>query len=140
MKSVLNLLVKNKKIVIGIIIFIIIIVLWQKHAWKLGRLINPSQKNNSPDAVIKDDKKEAIEKIANRIYEDIESTPFLGHDYTPYEEALKLYDNEIQYLATYYKTHLNSGATLWDSIDTQWYTWGYSPLKLQSKLKELKTV
>ena len=138
--KILDIAMKNKKLIIGIVIIILVIVLWQRHAWKLGRLFNPSQRNNSPEATINDARKEGIEKIANRIYEDIESTPIFGHDYTPYEEALNLYDNEIEYLATYYKTHLNSGSTLWDSIDSQWYTWGYSPLKLQSKLKELKTI
>lgn len=129
---------QNKKVIIGVVVVGLAIYLYKKHGWRLQRIVSPSAKNNSPESVISDTRKEQIEEIAGKLYTDIYETAFwTGHDYAPYEKALSLFDNEIIYLAKYYKSHLSDGLTLWEDIDSQWYTWGDSPAKLQVKLSEL---
>lgn len=63
--------------------------------------------------------REYIEKIASSLYSDIYETPWTGHEYTYYIQALGLSDNDLRYLADHYKKYLTKGTSLFDDIDNE---------------------
>ena len=121
--------VKNNQAMIikGIVIFVLIYLIY-KNWWRISRLLKPKSQNVSPDTQegngISETRKAYIEGIASDLYSDIYSTGWSGHDYTPYTVALSFFDDEIVYLADFYKNHLASGNSLYNDINSQWYTWG----------------
>lgn len=70
--------------------------------------------------------KEYIERIAGDLYSDIYDTPFTGHSYTPYIQALGLSDNDLKYLADHYKKYLTKGNSLFEDIDNEIFAPGVS--------------
>ena len=129
---------KNQKMVIkGIIAFLIVYLIY-KNWWRISALLKPKTPNISPDTQngtgISDSRKIYIESIAGDLYADIYSTGWTGHDYTPYTVALSFFDDEIKYLADFYKNHLATGNSLYNDIDSQWYTWGYEAQELMNLL------
>ena len=129
---------KNQKMIIkGAIAFLIMYLIY-KNWWRISALLRPKSKNISPDGQeglgISDARKGYIEGLAGEMYTDIYSTPFTGHDYEPYQSAKGLFDDEIVYLADFYKNHLASGNSLYNDINSQWYTWGDSPTDLMNLL------
>jgi len=129
---------KNKKTIIIVVAIIVIAFLLNKYWWKIERIFKPRVSNDSPDNLT-DARKLQIQGIANAMFQDIEHTSFwTGHDYTSYQQALTLYDNEIKYLADYFKNYSAAGAySLKAGIDSQIYTWGDSPAKLSNILAEV---
>jgi hypothetical protein len=129
---------KNQKMIIkGVIAFVIIYLIY-KNWWRISALLKPKSQNLSPDALagegISDSRKGYIEGLASELYEDIYSTGWTGHNYAPYDKANGLFDDEIKYLADFYKNHLSSGNSLYNDIDSQWYTWGDEANTLMSLL------
>lgn len=70
--------------------------------------------------------KEYIENIAGDLYADIYDTPWNGHSYTPYIQALGLSDSDLKYLAYHYKKYLTKGASLFVDIDDEIFAPGIS--------------
>lgn len=70
--------------------------------------------------------KEYIERIAGELYADIYDTPWTGHSYTPYLQALGLSDNDLKYLADHYKKYLTKGTSLFVDIDDEVFAPGQS--------------
>jgi hypothetical protein len=129
---------KNQKMIIkGVVAFVIVYLIY-KNWWRVAAILKPKSENVSPDTEsgngISDSRKSYIEGIASALYSDIYSTGWFGHDYTPYENANGLFDDEIVYLADFYKNHLSSGESLYNDIDSQWYTWGNEANTLLSLL------
>lgn len=75
--------------------------------------------HNCVTARITDDRKKFLKDIAGRIYTDIYDTPGTGHDCDLYTEANALCDEELEYVAVYYKQYLSNGV----SIYNEWSGW-----------------
>lgn len=124
-------------VVIIIIMIIVILVVGKKTKTKYLQLTQPKEIVLLPgeSATLSENKREDIKTIGSAIYDDIESTSFwTGHDYDGYKSALLLTDYELAFLADYYKTYLSLGKSLYSEMDTQVYTWGSEPAKLQTRL------
>lgn len=86
---------------------------------------------------ISDIRKKQIQSIAERIYNDIYDTPFIGHNISPYEDALALTDNELLFLSTYYRKSLTRGTSLKDDIQSEVYTFTDVNNKLIQRLNKI---
>jgi len=128
----------NQKMIIKGIVIGVIVYLVYKNWWRISALLKPKAPNISPHTQdgngISDSRKTYIESIASDLYTDIYSTGYTGHDYTPYTVALSFFDDEIIYLADFYKNHLAGGNSLYNDIDSQWYTWGNEASDLMNLL------
>jgi len=133
---------KNKKqVLIGIIIIIGLFLL--KRNWhKIAAFLNPAARRNNPDSVageVPQDRKNLLEDLAGKIYNDIQSTSIWGHNAGLYSSALSYYDDELVYMAKFYKNQLSSGNSLYSDMSDQWYvndSYDYSG-QLYTKLSEL---
>lgn len=118
----------NQAMIIKGIVVVVLIYLIYKNWWRISVLLKPKSDNISQDTQdgngISESRKTYIEGVAGDIYNDIYYTGYTGHDYTPYTMALGLFDDEIKYMADFYKNHLSSGKSMYKDIDSQWYTWG----------------
>lgn len=127
------------QVLIGFIILFFVILIWKNRY-----LISKAFETKAPNVgaaeqlatPVLETRKPVIQSIGQDLKTDIYSTGWSGHDYDPYNKALSLPDNELKYLAVYYKQNLSSplGRSLWDDIDTQWYWWSDAPERLQNKL------
>lgn len=129
-------LANNKKLIIGIVAIIIVAILIKRNWWKVQRVLNPVEPNDSPEG-LSSEAKGALEDVAQMIYTDIYDTSTAGHFYEPYKALLGTYDDYIVYAAKYYKSHLADGNSMAEDIYTQWYATDGTPLNLRLKLKEL---
>ncbi len=125
------------KILIIIAIILIVYYIYKKTRTKYVELTQPKEivllPGESKD--ISAQKREDIKTIASGIFNDIESTSFwTGHNYDSYEQALLLTDNELAFMADYYKTYLSIGKSLFSEMDTQIYTTSDIPAKLSTRL------
>lgn len=125
----------KKEIIYGVIILIVLYIV-KKNWYKIQGIFKPAAETNSGQPLT-DQRKVALQLIATNLHKDIYETPWTGHDYTPYAAALKLYDDELKYLADYYKIHLAQGVSLHTDISSQWYPFGDEPAALLSKLSGL---
>lgn len=121
-----NLSPKAKKTIIGTIIALIILSYVNKNWHKIMYKLRPLNINfeDGEQANISAARKVQLEGLAKSIFTDIEETPWTGHDYTPYESALALSDNELAYLSKFYMKQLSVGKSLYQDMDTQWYMTG----------------
>lgn len=133
MKDFLN---KNKETIIKWLIILAVCYIVYKNWWRVEGMLKPVSRDNSPEA-LSDTRKNSLETIAGEMYNDIYHTPLTGHDYSSYTKIVAMYDNEVIYLADYYKNHLANGNKLYTDINSQWYTWGNTPNELMTKLSEL---
>ncbi len=132
---------KYKTPIIIVVIIIAIYLLWNKHGYKLARLLNPSVKNTAP-IPLSDLRKNVIESHMADIHNDIKDVTYSewigqGHDYSLYHTLLGWYDDEIIYGADFYKNFLASGTSFYEDLDGEWFFWGDVNNKVLDKLKEL---
>jgi hypothetical protein len=128
----------NQKMIIKGVIVLVVVYLIYKNWWRMARVLKPKSENTSPDTEngvgISDSRKTYIEGVSSDLYNDIYYTGFTGHDYTPYSLANGLFDDEVKYLADFYKNHLSAGNSLYNDINSQWYTWGNEAENLMNLL------
>ena len=130
-------LADNKKTVLIVLGLLLLAFLLKKYWWKIERFFKaPPSKENS-QIPLTDARKSAIEGTASLIYTDIYNTPLTGHNYSSYDTALGYYDDELEYCADYYQLYLASNNSVHSDIQSQWYTWGDSPERLQTKLAKV---
>lgn len=81
-----------------------------------------------------------LKALAKNIYTDLYDTPFGGlyafHDLALYKQADALTDVELIYLAKYYKRSLSAGNTLYEDIDSDYFS-GDEGTKLMSHLSKV---
>lgn len=128
----------NKKTIIIIVSIMIIAFLIHRNWWRIERLLKPRSGENSP-IPLTDSRKITLQNIAKAMYQDIEHTAFwTGHDYSSYQQANTLYDDEVKYAADYFKNYVTNGSySMKVGIDSQIYTWGNEPSQLSARLSEL---
>lgn len=127
------------KIALIIIVVIIIVVAVKKSRSKISQLTQASSIVLLPGEpkVIPTNRQVEIQAIGRALYKDIEDTPITGHYYYPYTQALQLTDNELDYLASYYKTFLSNGESLFDAIDSNYYVTSSIPQDLMARLAQI---
>jgi hypothetical protein len=132
LSAITNFIVKYKKEIIIFIIVLILLVVIKRNWYKVKKFLNPQGEDNIPASLqdpnsqggMSEARKIYIESITSEIYDDIESTPWSGHDYEPYNQATALYDDELKHMGNYYFNHLTKGKeSMSDAIDSQYYTW-----------------
>ena len=130
--------VKYRKPIIIIVVIIVLYLIWNKYGYKLKRLFNPAQGNNSP-IPLSDVRKNQIEEHMGKISQDITGWSWVGnqHDYALYHTLLGWYDDEIAYGADYYKNFLGQGNSLYSDLDGEYFYWGDVNNQVLNKLKEL---
>lgn len=110
---------KTKWIFILVIVGIFFIVS-RKADWagKIDQaLFSPTDIDHScGDAKVSEDRKTFLKDMAGRIYTDIYNTPLFGHDCSVYTEANALCDEELIYVADYYKKYLTSGVSIYSNL------------------------
>lgn len=126
-------------IIIALLLFFYVRKNWQVIKRKLGGIFTPRDISFEPgeDVVITEARKKVLESIASKLYTDIEYTGWTGHDYTPYTEALALTDNELLYMATFYKRYQSGGNTLYSDIASQYYVTSSIPTQLMARLNKI---
>lgn len=124
------------QIVIVVAIILIVYYFYNKTKTKFVELTNPHEivLLQGESSTITPQRQSEIKLIGQNIFNDIEDTPFTGHNYDVYNQALSLTDNELNYLADYYKQFLSIGKSLWSEIDSQYYVTSGIPAKLQTRL------
>lgn len=124
------------KIIVVVAIVIVIWLLWRKFGYKLGQLTQARDIQVIPGEIttLTAQQNSDLKDAAQAIYNDIEDTPFTGHNYEPYTRAQSLTDTELNFLADYYKKYLGGGTSLYRAIDGQYYITGGEPAKLMARL------
>lgn len=134
----MELLQKHKKVILIIVVAIVLVILYKKFGWKIGRFFGGSVGNPMPEGQeISDSAKVELQSLSKLIYNDIYDTSIWGHDYDPYNSLKAKYDEEIIFAAKYYKNSLADGNSMAADIYTQYYTTSDDALNLRLKLKEL---
>jgi hypothetical protein len=131
-------LADNKKTILIVVGLFLLAFFLKKYWWKVERFFKPRASENSP-IELTDSRKSQLQAISNAMFQDIENTPFwTGHDYTSYEQTLAVYDDELKYMADYFKNFSSAGEySMKVGIDSQVYTWGDSPAQVSNRLSEL---
>lgn len=124
------------KIIIIVAIIVVVYLVYKKTRTKFVELTQPKEIVLLPGESknISAQKREDIKTIASGIFNDIEDTSITGHSYDSYDQALLLTDNELAFMADYYKTYLSIGKSLYAEIDTQYYITSGIPQKLMARL------
>jgi len=80
-----------------------------------------------------------LEDLSLKLYQDIYDTPIMGHDPVPYITATNsLSDNDLRYLADYYKKYLTKGTSLFVDMNDEVYPFGTDyDAKLISRLTKI---
>lgn len=129
-----------------IIIAVVIVLILIRNRHKIANLFEAKAPDRSAEdqgeQPIPDSRKQFIHGLANNLYNDIYETPWLSHNHLLYSQALGLMDNELKYLATYYRQNLSSGSTLNDDIGGEWYSLDFpttsdAPYKLRTELSRV---
>jgi hypothetical protein len=132
-------LIQNKYFWIGLFAIVAIIYI-SSNTYRLKRLFQGKNVDleEGESKGLTEAKKNKIEKIGEEIKLDIYDTSWLGHNYTPYEKALDMTDQEIVYLAEHYKSYLSEkGNSLYDDIDSQYYVTNRAPAELKARLSNI---
>jgi hypothetical protein len=133
-----------RKLIIGICVSILLLVAW-RNRYKIKKFLFEGKapdrgSADQTDLPISDSRKTVIETLAGKLENDINDTGWT-HAYGLYSEALGYADNEIKYLADYYKQNLSPSESLYDAIGGEWYTWDWVyetwPFELQSRLADV---
>lgn len=136
---------EHKTKIIAVLIVIILLVLWNKHGYKLMRLFKPDVKNTAPEP-LSDVRKFQIEEHMKLIKNDIDDVtysewvPTMGHDTGLYHELLGWYDDEIIYAADYYKNFLAQGKSFYSDLKGEHFFWSDVNNRVLDKLKELNKI
>lgn len=136
----LSLFIRNNWKWILLLVIALILILYIRRNWyKFSHLFTPRNIDLEPgeSEVISEQRKRQIESIAQKLFTDIYNTPYSGHNGDVYKEALSLTDNELLYLAKFYKRSVSGGNTLYADIDSQWYVWIDSPTTLMARLNKI---
>jgi hypothetical protein len=134
-----------RKLVIGILISFGLFIVWRnRYGIKKFFFEGKAPNRGSEDQLnipIPESRKSEIQSLAAKLEQDINNTPWINHDYPIYKQALGYADNEIVYLADYYKQNLSPSESLYDAIEGEYYTWDWYyetwPYELQSRLAEV---
>lgn len=68
------------------------------------------------EAKVSESRKDYLKDVASRLYDDIYDTSWFGHDCSLYTEANGLCDEELVYVAEYYKKYLTSGTSIYNDL------------------------
>lgn len=123
-----------------LIVIAILIILYVLHRYIAPKIKKATQKQDTvfipgETSDLSPQQQSSIKLIGLHIFNDIQDTSVTGHTYKPYQDALLLTDNELHFLAQYYKRYLSSSSeTLHDDIDSQVYVFGGEPAKLIARL------
>lgn len=136
-------LITLRNLIITLIILIILIVLW-RNKYRIKKFFTPKAPNQGSEDQLEQEivesRKYVIEILAGNLEKDINNTGW-SHDYGLYSTALGLADNEIIYLAQYYRENLSPSESLYDAIGGEWYTWDWYyeewPWELQARLADV---
>ncbi len=60
-----------------------------------------------------------LKQLATDLYSDIYDTPYSGHIHSLYSSATHLTDNELRFLAKYYRKSLTHGTYLFTDVDNE---------------------
>lgn len=134
---------KVKNTIVIVLVIIIILIIW-RNKYKIQKFFTPKAPNMGTEEQLQqpvlESRKIIIHSLAGKLEKDINNTGW-SHDYTLYSEALGLADNELIYLADYWKSNLSPSESLYDAIGGEYYTWDWSyeetPWELQNKLAQL---
>lgn len=118
---------KYKWWILGIILAIIIVLYLRRNWYKVRHIFQPRDIDieTGESINISEQRKAQLETLARDLYDDIYDTPinYLGivsHTKELYTKADALSDNELLYLARYYKRYLANGNSLWMDIDDEY--------------------
>lgn len=139
MNEVMKFIKDNKKIIIVIIVVIVAFFVIRNYLPQIKLYFQPKNIDLQPgeSVEISETRKRYLESLAGRVYADIYSTStFTGHDDSVYIEANAVTDNELLYMAGYYKKYLSSGVSMWQDIDDEAYLI-QSPTDLQQHLSKI---
>ncbi len=128
------------KLIILLVLVIIVYYIYNKSKTKIIQLTQSGEIVLLPGELknISQDRQNYIKGLGSDLYNDIESTSITGHDYEPYTSALQLTDNELAFLADYYKTFLTNGSeSLYSAIDSNYYITGDENTKLMTRLAKI---
>lgn len=103
-------------VVLGLVIFIIM----RKADWagKIDQALFAPRDidHDCGDVKVSEDRKDYLKGVADQIYNDIYNTPITGHSCGIYTEANGLCDEELVYVAEYYKKYLTSGRSIYNDL------------------------
>lgn len=144
-----NSLSPQGKLITIIIVVLLIIYIWRKYGYRITGLFQKKEITKqtvvlqngqtvelSSIADLPESQKVYIQSIADSINDDLTKGSYFGarlRNLSGYIKANSLSDVEIDYLASYYKSQLNSGTSLYHQMDGEWL----SPIQDNSSFKEL---
>lgn len=122
---------KNKKVVYAIIAIIVAFLLYliiRKYWQQIALFFQPADIDWEPgeSKVIPQARKAELKGLAADLYSDIYDTPTSGHTNSLYIEADNLSDNELQWMAEYYRKQLTQGVYLYTDVDNEWFGLAYN--------------
>lgn len=129
-------------IILGAIILLIILRKYGGSVIQsLKNLISPENIDFAPGepVILSKQREEEIRAIGDLISADIEDTPVGSRNVAAYEAANALTDNELKFLAKYYKTLDSDEYGLWKAIDSETYYFSAATEanKLKSRLAKI---
>lgn len=115
-------ILRNKWFWIALIVIILILVA-RKYWHVISRWFQPTDIDLEPGESVKiESGREAeLKGVAAELYSDLYDTPASGHNNQLYSNANKLSDNELKFLAKYYRQNLTQGTYLYTDIDEDWF-------------------
>ena len=122
---------KNKmvvRVIIGIVIAFILYLFIRKYWHRIVLLTQSSDIDWEPgeSKVIPNAREAELKGMAADLYSDIYDTPTTGHTNSLYIDANDLSDNELKYLAKYYRKQLTQGTYLYTDVDNEWFGLAYN--------------
>lgn len=105
---------------IGLVILLLFLI-GRKYWHIISRWFQPSDITLEPgeSKIIVPSKEAALKGLAAQLHSDIYDTPILGHTTSLYVEANNLTDNELKFLAKYYRKQLTQGTYLYTDVDNE---------------------
>jgi len=134
------------KWVIRIIIILLIVYVLRRNWWYIKNLFKRSDVRLEPGEklFISDDRKSELESLALAINQDLKSTSWYhitGHDHSLWTSITgQTSDNELKYLARYYKKYVSGGSSLYKDIDNKWMYSTDIDEKLMARLSKIGEV
>jgi len=132
---------KYRKPILIVVAVIVLYLIWNKHGYKIERLLKPNIKNTAP-IPLSEIRKEYIENHMAKIKTDIDDVTWTewlgyGHNTELYSTLLGWYDDEIIYAADFYKNFLANGTSFYEDLDGEYFFWSDVNTRVLDKLREL---